>query len=74
MIARRTFRGLWLFAPLGLGLLLILLRRALLLLPVLVLLLAPDLFAAGELRFALPFEPKTLEPNLATDEASAAGR
>jgi peptide/nickel transport system substrate-binding protein len=26
--------------------------------------------AAGELRFALPFEPKTLEPNLATDDAS----
>ncbi|MCP5119005.1 MAG: hypothetical protein GY953_50015, partial [bacterium] len=32
--------------------------------------LASTVFAGGELRFALPFEPKTLEPNLATDDAS----
>ena len=31
---------------------------------------ASTVFAEGELRLALPFEPKTLEPNLATDDAS----
>ncbi len=32
--------------------------------------LSSAVFAGGELRFALPFEPKTLEPNLAADDAS----
>lgn len=36
----------------------------------LVLSLSPFASAGGELRFALPFEPKTLAPNLATDDAS----